>query len=68
MLKTLYELRFEGIDYYAIKFTGTGLMGKDYSLVVKEIWGRLIKQTDTILYTSTNSMLEKLSSDTLSFE
>jgi len=30
-------LNFEKIDYYKLKFVGSELIGKDYSLIVKEI-------------------------------
>ncbi|SFH26333.1 hypothetical protein [Pedobacter insulae] len=44
-------LRFEGVDYYKIDFTGKELKNKTYRLSVKEIWDGKIK-SDTIVFNS----------------
>ena len=61
-------LHFEGIDYYKLKFVGSELMGKDYSLVAKEIWKGELKKTDTLFNTAKNKRMEKLSTDSLSLK
>ena len=39
-------LRFEGIDYMKLKFSGDHLKGKSYRLSVKEIWdGKIVSDT-----------------------
>jgi len=61
-------LSFEKIDYYKLKFVGSKLIGKDYSLIVKEIWNGEIKKTDTLVNTAKHERMEKLSFDTLNLK
>ena len=61
-------LYFERIDYFKIKFVGKELVGKDYLLIVKEIWNGEIKTADTLVNTSANEWMNKISSDSLSFK
>ncbi|MEO1033786.1 MAG: hypothetical protein AAFX55_20555 [Bacteroidota bacterium] len=61
-------LSFEKIDFFRINFTGTELVGKDYSLIAKEIWNGKVSNIDTLVNTSINQRLSKLSKDTLSFK
>ncbi|PXY02430.1 hypothetical protein DF185_07210 [Marinifilum breve] len=42
-------LRFEGIEYLKISFTGKELKDKSYHLSVKEIWDGVIKSDTTII-------------------
>lgn len=42
-------LRFEGIDYMKLKFSGEQLNGKSYQLSVKEIWdGKIVSDTTIV--------------------
>ncbi|MFA7274571.1 MAG: hypothetical protein WC044_11930 [Crocinitomicaceae bacterium] len=50
-------LRFEGIEYHKLTFKGKGLLGKSYTLSVKEIWDGKIK-TDSIIVDSKSIPLE----------
>lgn len=50
-------LRFEGIEYQKLTFKGKGLLGKSYTLSVKEIWDGKIK-TDSIIVDSKSIPLE----------
>ena len=61
-------LAFERIDYYKIAFVGSKLIGKDYSLVVKEIWNGEIKTNKTLISSTENRRLEKLEVDSLEFK
>lgn len=61
-------LSFEKIDYFKINFTGKKLIGKNYSLIVKEIWDGNITNSDTLINTSIDERLNRLSNDTLSFK
>ena len=36
-------LLFQDVDYYTVKFIGNNLKNKYYTLLVKEIWNRKIK-------------------------
>ncbi|MFT4611624.1 MAG: hypothetical protein ACJA1H_002078 [Glaciecola sp.] len=42
-------LRFEGIDYMKIDFSGKNLKGKSYHLTVKEIWNGKVVSDTTVL-------------------
>lgn len=60
-------LMLEGINYYQADFIGAGLTGKDYSIIVKEVWNGEIKTADTLINTAKNNWIPSLSSDSLSF-
>ena len=59
-------LLFQDVDYYTVKFIGNNLKNKYYTLLVKEIWNRKIKNIDTIINSKTNSKLGTSGTDTLS--
>lgn len=61
-------LTFMKIDYYKTKFVGAELKGKNYSLIVKEIWDGKVKTIDTIVNTSNDKYLKPIDSDTLSLK
>lgn len=61
-------LMFENIDYYKLKFAGSELIGKDYSMIVKEIWNGKIKNIDTLVNSAKNNRLEKLNTHELEFK
>ncbi|RZK26746.1 MAG: hypothetical protein EOO43_01900 [Flavobacterium sp.] len=44
-------LRFEGVDLYQIKFSGTELKGKSYKISVKEFWGGKLKSEQKVFDT-----------------
>lgn len=51
-------LKFEGIEYLKMKFTGTELQNKAYHLTVKEIWdGKIVR--DTTVFNSKNIAIEQ---------
>lgn len=58
-------LTFMKIDYYKTQFIGTNLKGKNYSLIVKEIWDEKIQKIDTIVNSAKEEYLNTLQSDTL---
>lgn len=58
-------LAFDKIDYYKITFIGSTLIGKDYYLIVKEIWNGEITKTDTLINSAKNNRLGKLQDDSL---
>ncbi len=60
-------LAFEKIDYFKVQFSGDDLIGKNYKLIVKEIWQGTITQTDTLINTLENQSLPEIKSDTLRF-
>lgn len=62
-------LRFEGIDYYKLKFTGEELRDKGYHITVKEIWdGKIVRDT-TVFNSKTIGIkeLETVNDSVLSF-
>lgn len=63
-------LRFEGIEYLKMKFTGKELQNKTYHLTVKEIWdGKIVR--DTTVFNSKNVRIEqfqKVNDTTLNFK
>src|SRR5690554_5511173 len=61
-------LRFERIDYFTVDFLGKDLIGKDYLIIVKEIWNGEIKTADTLINTATNKWMASITSDSLSFK
>lgn len=66
--KELLELqRFEGIDFYRIKFSGNELKGKTYKITVKEIWGGKVKSEKTVIDTKdlADAGLDKIADTTL---
>lgn len=60
-------LNFENIDYFNVQFSGNELKGKDYLLIVKELWDGEVKDTDTLVNTSENKRLNALASSDLKF-
>ncbi len=60
-------MRFEEIDYYTTKFTGSSLKGKEYYMVAKEIWDGKIKKIDTIFNSSSNNYIGKIETESLNF-
>jgi hypothetical protein len=63
-------LRFEGIEYLKMRFTGKELQNKSYHLTVKEIWdGKIVR--DTTVFNSKNIKIEqfqKVNDTTLTFK
>lgn len=59
-------LNFMEFDYYRIAISGSGLKGKNYRIVSKEIWNGKVKKTDTVFNSKDNAVF-KVASDTLSF-
>ena len=59
-------LRFLNIDYVIVDFTGTGLEGKSYRIMVSEIWFGEITNTATIFNSAgiPAPHLQKIQSDT----
>ncbi|RYF99904.1 MAG: hypothetical protein EOO07_36150, partial [Chitinophagaceae bacterium] len=57
--------RFEGIDFYRIKFSGNELKGKTYKITVKEIWGGKIKSQSTVIDSKDLAGLDKIGDTTL---
>ena len=69
--KELLDLqRFEGIDFYRIKFSGDELKGKTYKITVKEIWGGKVKSEKTVIDTKdlANAGLDKVGDTTLNMK
>ncbi|MBX2965497.1 MAG: hypothetical protein KF845_05070 [Cyclobacteriaceae bacterium] len=65
-IRTIQDMfTFEQIDYYQVKFVGAGLKGKNFYLVMKDLWDGEIIKTDTLVNTSTNERMLPISSDTL---
>ena len=62
--------RFEGIDFYRIKFSGDELRGKTYKITVKEIWGGKVKSEKTVIDTKdlANAGLDKVGDTTLNMK
>lgn len=44
-------LRFEGIDFYQVKFSGSELKGKRYKITAKEFWGGKLKSESKVIDT-----------------
>jgi len=44
-------LRFEGVDFHQIKFSGNDLKGKTYKITVKEFWGGKLKSEQKVIDT-----------------
>lgn len=44
-------LRFEGVDFHQIKFSGNDLKGKTYKITVKEFWGGKLKLEQKVIDT-----------------
>lgn len=42
-------MRFDNLDYYQIKFTGTQLKTKTYQITVKEIWNGKVKSESVVV-------------------
>jgi len=61
-------LSFENIDYYNVTFSGKSLIGKNYLLISKEIWNGIITKTDTIVNSSKNERITKITKDSFSFK
>lgn len=59
-------LNFMELDYYKVAISGSGLKGKNYRIVSKEIWNGKVKKTDTIFNSKDNAVF-KVATDTLSF-
>lgn len=62
--------RFEGIDFYRIKFSGDELKAKTYKITVKEIWGGKVKSEKTVIDTKdlANAGLDKVGDTTLNMK
>lgn len=60
-------LKFQNIYFYKIQFQGAGLVGKDYTIVAKEIWDGEVKATDTI-FNSRKRRVGKIQADSLNFK
>ena len=60
-------LRFDGIDFYKIKFSGNELKGKSYSIAVKEFWGGKLKSQKKVFNTKdlADAGLDKINDTTL---
>ncbi|SDT03626.1 hypothetical protein [Winogradskyella sediminis] len=58
-------MNLENIDYYKVKFIGDDLKGKNFQLIVKEMWNGKIKEVDTVVNTSKNERMLPIKSDTL---
>jgi hypothetical protein len=56
---------FDKIDYYKITLIGSTLIGKDYYLIVKEIWNGEITKTDTLINSAKTKRIGKLQDDSL---
>ncbi len=52
------------IGYQPVYFNGPGIQGKDYYIVMKEIWYGTVKKTDTIVNTPSSQFFEPVK-DTL---
>ncbi len=63
-------LRFEGIDYYKIKFSGKDLADKSYHITVKEIWNGNVKSEKTVFKSSEMGLerFEKVNDTVLKFK
>jgi hypothetical protein len=57
-------LTFQRIDYYKTKFSGADLKGKNYSLIVKEVWKGKIKKIDTIINSAKEKYISPIKSET----
>ena len=51
-------LRFQEVHLHKIHFRGESLVGKHYTIVVKEMWNGELKRTDTLINTRKKGMKE----------
>jgi len=60
-------LYFEKMDVFGTSFTGDAIKGKDYLLLVKEVWNGKTQNIDTLINSVNNERISKLK-DSLSFK
>ena len=63
-------LRFEGVDFHQIKFSGNDLKGKTYKITVKEFWGGKLKAEQKVFDTKdlSDAGLDKITDTTLNMK
>ena len=63
-------LRFEGVDFHQIKFSGNDLKGKTYKITVKEFWGGKLKSEQKVIDTKdlSDAGLDKITDTTLNMK
>lgn len=61
-------MRFNEMEYYTVKLSGSSIKGKNYYIAIKEVWNGKIKNTDTIFTSKQEGFSRfKPEKDTLSF-
>jgi len=67
--KEIHELlRFEGIEIIDLKFSGQGLKGKDYTLLIKEFTNGALSKTDTLISSIQDSYLQPIDTEAFRFK
>ena len=67
--KELQEIiRFEGIEIIDLKFSGEGLIGKDYTILIKEFSNGSLAKLDTLVSSKTSSFLKSIDTTVFKFK
>lgn len=60
-------LSFQNVEMYDVIFSGKELKGKNYAIIIKDIWNGKIKTTDTLINSATLQYIGPITSDSLKF-